>query len=113
MLSLLDTDLILMKAATASETEIDWGEDNVWSLYMDLERRQGKQFSNRSKTSCEAVETDVFVCCLSDPNANFRVVVDPTYKSGRRKEPQAGRLQGFVRVGAERIPISHAPTARG
>ena len=37
MLSLLDTDLILMRAATASETEIDWGEDNVWSLYMDLE----------------------------------------------------------------------------
>ena len=29
-------DLILMRAATASETEIDWGEDNVWSLYMDL-----------------------------------------------------------------------------
>ena len=84
MLSLLDTDLILMKAATASETEIDWGEDNVWSLYMDLEDAKAA-VQQQIKDICEAVETDNFVCCLSDPNANFRKVVDPNYKSNRRK----------------------------
>ena len=84
MLSLLDTDLILMRAATSSETEIDWGEDNVWSLYMDMEDAKAS-VRQQIDTICKAVETDNFICCLTDPNANFRKVVDPEYKSNRRK----------------------------
>ena len=31
----IDTDILMYKAATAAETEIDWGDD-VWSLWTDL-----------------------------------------------------------------------------
>ena len=32
---LVDTDILLYKAATSAETEIDWGQE-IWSLFTDL-----------------------------------------------------------------------------
>lgn len=78
----LDTDILLYKAATAAETEIDWGDD-VWSLQTDLkDAKQSFQTQINNITSKLGIED--YVCCLSDHSSNFRKQVDPTYKSNRK-----------------------------
>jgi DNA polymerase-1 len=78
----LDTDILLYKAASAAEQEIDWGDD-VWSLQTDLkEAKQSFQAQIDHITSKLGIKD--YVCCLSDHSNNFRKDVDPTYKSNRK-----------------------------
>ena len=77
-----DADITLFRAATAAETEVDWGDD-IWTLYTDL--NDAKQaFENQINHVMKTLGVEDYVCCLSDHSRNFRKEVDPTYKSNRK-----------------------------
>ena len=78
----IDTDILLYKAATSAETEIDWGDD-VWSLYTDLSDAKSA-FEMQLDKITQKLGVHDFVCCLSDHGNNFRKQIDPTYKSNRK-----------------------------
>ena len=78
----LDSDILMYKAATAAEQEIDWGDD-IWSLQTDL--KQAKEvFEYQITKITDRLGVKDYVCCLSDHSNNFRKVVDPSYKSNRK-----------------------------
>ena len=78
----LDTDILMYKAATAAEREIDWSGD-IWSLYTDLAEAKAA-FQTQIDRITNKLDVHDYVCCLSDLTGNFRKQVDPEYKSGRR-----------------------------
>ena len=82
MFSLIDADILLWKAAMAAETEINWSGD-IWTLYADLADAK-RAFEAQVTRVEDTLKIKEHVFCLSDPHANFRKVVDPTYKSNRR-----------------------------
>ena len=79
---LLDTDILLYKAATSAETEIDWGED-IWTLFIDLKEAKAS-FMHQVEQIKKALKSDDVICCLTDHKDNFRKQVDPTYKNNRK-----------------------------
>ena len=82
MLLALDTDILMYKAASAAEQEVDWGDD-IWSLQTDL--KEAKQaFEVQITKITDRLGVKDYVCCLSDHSNNFRKVVDPSYKSNRK-----------------------------
>ena len=78
----VDGDILLYRAASAAETEIDWGED-IWSLYTDLNDAKSS-FQHQLDSITTKLGIGDFVVCLSDHGANFRKTVDPTYKGNRK-----------------------------
>jgi DNA polymerase-1 len=82
MLLALDSDILMYKAASAAETEIDFGND-VWSLHTDLKEAKAA-FEMQITKITDRLGVKEYVCCLSDHSNNFRKVVDPTYKSNRK-----------------------------
>ena len=79
---LVDTDILLYKAATSAETEIDWGED-IWSCSTDLNEAK-KAFIYQMDKIKEALKSDNATFCMSDYKGNFRKQIDPNYKSNRK-----------------------------
>lgn len=78
----IDGDILLYKAATAAEKEIDWGDD-IWSLQTDLkEAKDG--FQGQLNKITDKLGINDYVVCLSDHSNNFRKIVDPSYKSNRK-----------------------------
>jgi len=80
---LIDTDILLFKAATSAEVEVDWGED-VFSLWTDLKNAKS-HFQQQVDQIMEKTGSSDCLFCLSDPKGNFRKDVAPSYKSGRKK----------------------------
>jgi len=78
----LDADILIYKAASSAEVEIDYGND-IWSLYTDLKDAKAA-FQFQLDKITEKLGIKDFVCCLSDHKSNFRKQVDPTYKSNRK-----------------------------
>ena len=77
-----DTDILMYRAATSAETEIDWGDD-IWTLYTDLKDAK-EAFNHQLNTIKHKLGVKDFVCCLSDHGNNFRKTIDPSYKSNRK-----------------------------
>lgn len=82
MFCAIDTDILLYKATTTVEKQIDWGDD-IWSLYSDLKEAKAL-FKKQCDEITEATGIEDHVHCLSDHGNNFRKVVDPRYKSLRK-----------------------------
>lgn len=78
----LDTDILMYKAATAAEREIDWSGD-IWSLYTDLAEAKAA-FQTQIDRITNKLDVHDYVCCLSDHGNNFRKTLEPTYKSNRK-----------------------------
>ena len=78
----LDSDILMYKAASAAEKEVDWGDD-VWSLQTDLKEAK-EAFEYQITKITDRLGVKDYVCCLSDHKDNFRKVVDPSYKSNRK-----------------------------
>ena len=81
---LLDTDILCFRSATAAEQEYYWGEDDVWTLLMDMDDARAA-FQSQLEQILNALGKADILCCFSDPNSNFRKDIDATYKGGRRK----------------------------
>lgn len=78
---LFDGDLILYRAAAASEFDCDWGND-VWVLSTNLQQAKDA-FKSQVDTICKDLGTSDFAIILSG-SKNFRYTIDPTYKSNRK-----------------------------
>ncbi len=82
MFMALDTDILLYRAASAAETEIEWDTD-IWSLYTDLKEAKSI-FNAQIENIKQRLQVEDFICCLSDHKSNFRKEIDPSYKSNRK-----------------------------
>ncbi len=82
MRTLIDTDILLYKAAISAEQEINWGE-GIWSLFTDIADAK-KSFTYQFDKIKEATKTTEATFCLTDYKSNFRKSIDPTYKSNRK-----------------------------
>lgn len=78
----IDADILLYRSALSAETEIDWGDD-VFSLWADVKDAK-IVFKQQIEAITSKLKVDDIVCCLSDSKANFRKLVDPSYKSNRK-----------------------------
>ena len=90
--ALVDGDQLIYQATSASEVEIDWGED-LWTLHSQLDDVKGI-FAGKLERILAATGADEAIIALTD-GANWRLDVLPTYK-GNRKDV--------------RKPIAYVPT---
>jgi DNA polymerase-1 len=79
---LIDGDIILYKAASSAEEVIDWGND-WWTLHGDMATAR-QIFDTEIQKLRERLGCSKVVIALSDPKANWRKSVLPTYKSNRK-----------------------------
>lgn len=78
---LIDGDILLYRALTAVEKEVDWGDD-IWTLYCDHSEARS-EFKQRFDSFTKKLPGTPFLC-LSHPE-NFRKQVYPAYKSNRKE----------------------------
>lgn len=79
---LIDADIYAYRSVSATEEEIDWGDD-VWSLTTDIKAAK-RIFREELKKIAEACGSDNMLLCFSS-RSNFRKDINPSYKSGRKK----------------------------
>ena len=80
---LVDGDMTLYKAASATEVACDWGDD-VWVLSANLQEAKDL-IENTLNDLKDRFDSDKLTICLSDPTgANFRIDINPEYKSHRK-----------------------------
>lgn len=78
---LIDGDLLLYRAASATETEVQWDED-LWVLHGNLAEAI-ELFQQSLENIKQALSATSTTLCLSD-RENFRKTVAPSYKSARK-----------------------------
>lgn len=78
---LIDGDLLLYRSAAATETEVQWDDDN-WILHSNLTESKDL-FKTALDGITNALGTTSIIMCLSD-SANFRKDLTATYKSKRK-----------------------------
>lgn len=78
---LIDGDLLLYRAASATETEVQWDED-LWVLHGNL-AESIELFQQSLENIKQALSGTTVTLCLSD-RENFRKTVAPSYKSARK-----------------------------
>lgn len=78
---LIDGDLLLYRSAAATETEVQWDDDN-WILHSNLTESKDL-FTTSLDGITNALGSKSIIMCLSD-SANFRKDLTPTYKSKRK-----------------------------
>jgi len=105
---LIDTDIVLFKAATTAEVEVDWGSD-VFSLWSDL-RDAKASFETQLTHIKDKTGQDDCIFCLSDPDSNFRKLVDPSYKSNRRKTRKPVGYKALVQWVKDTFPTFSKPS---
>tara|TARA_B100001057_G_scaffold170566_2_gene171363 strand:+ start:7849 stop:8580 length:732 start_codon:yes stop_codon:yes gene_type:complete len=79
---LIDADIYAYRSVSATEEEIDWGDD-VWSLTTDIKAAK-RIFREELRKISEACGSDNMLLCFSS-RSNFRKDINPSYKSGRKK----------------------------
>ena len=79
---LVDGDILLYKAATSVEIEIDWGDD-FWTLHADASAAK-TAFDQEIRRLQKRLDTAEVTVALSDPHYNWRLEVLATYKQNRR-----------------------------
>ena len=79
---LVDADILLYRAASSVEREIEF-EDDVWVLYSDVNEAK-MAFNDQLAELTDKIATYGFLLCFSD-NLNFRKNLYPAYKSNRTK----------------------------
>lgn len=77
---LIDADILLYRAASSVEREIEFEED-IWVLYTD-ENEAIEAFNNSVADLLEQADTYGYLLCFSDAK-NFRKDILPTYKGQR------------------------------
>jgi len=88
---LLDADIVAYKVAARNQEDFDWG-DTGESRVVDHERAICDTDSLISEY-CEALKAQKVLICLTDPAANFRKELEPTYKANRKNHEKPELLQ--------------------
>lgn len=93
--ALIDGDLFIYRLTSASETEIDWGND-LWTLHSDS-RSIKTLFDSEMDQIMSKLRCSKLIVALSD-GSNFRKKLDPGYKSHRKgRKPLAyGGIRDYV-----------------
>lgn len=87
MILLIDADILLYRAASAVEREIEFEED-IWVLYTD-ENEAIQEFNYSVDALLEQAETHRYLLCFSD-SKNFRKNILPEYKGNRTSRKPMG-----------------------
>ncbi len=79
---LIDGDICAYQYSSASEHEVDWGDD-IWTLWSDRKEASNliTQYIDRL---LEATEADKVIFAFTDKE-NFRKKINPSYKANRKK----------------------------
>lgn len=81
---LIDADIVSYRFASTNETVLYFnGPDEPPSIDSDFETA-AKQQGAYIEDLANKLAADRVIICLSDPDANFRKEIDPTYKSHRK-----------------------------
>ena len=87
-----DGDILLYRAAAATERGIDWG-DGIWTLHGDIEAAK-RSIEESLEAKARIVKSNHVIVALSDPSGwYFRHDLLPTYK-GSRKDTRKPMLLG-------------------
>ena len=84
---LIDADILLYRAASSVENEVEF-EDGIWVLWTD-ENEAIEAFTNSVATLLERADTYGYLLCFSD-SANFRKDILSTYKGNRTSRKPMG-----------------------
>jgi DNA polymerase-1 len=87
MILLIDADILLYRAASAVEREIEFEED-IWVLYTD-ENEAVQAFTDSIADLLERADTYGYLLCFSDVK-NFRKNILPEYKGNRTSRKPMG-----------------------
>src|SRR5690348_3950531 len=81
---LIDGDILVYQVACSVEREIHWGDDE-WTLHSDMAeaRPHADDWIAHIK---EELELDGVILAFSDPVANFRREILPSYKANRKNK---------------------------
>ena len=79
---LIDADVLAFEASVVAENPIEW-KDEMWTVHADLAIAKARVI-NRVEMFKQQLQTDEVIMCLSD-RANFRRLLNPSYKSNRSK----------------------------
>lgn len=79
--ALIDSDIVAYKVAASNEETLDFGAFKHKSVD---KARAWKMCDELVSDYAAAVRADTVVVCLSDPDANWRKQLDPTYKRSRK-----------------------------
>lgn len=104
---LIDADILVYRAISSVEHEIEWDED-VWTLYADLNEAH-EAFEGMLETILRNVGSKLnYKLCFSD-SANFRKDIDPTYKANRSKNRKPVGFKQFRQKIVEGYPSFSQP----
>jgi DNA polymerase-1 len=109
---LIDADIIAYKCSSATESSWDFNETGEGTVFADFDTAR----VNAEKAVEELRKTlaaDEVIICLSDPHANFRKVLTPTYKSKRVTVAKPVNLQATKDWLAENYRSYMKPTLEG
>jgi DNA polymerase-1 len=84
---LVDADIVLYRAASSVECEVEFEED-VWVLWTD-ENEALEAFHNSLTALCEQANTNSYLLCFSD-SSNFRKSLYSDYKGNRTQRKPMG-----------------------
>jgi DNA polymerase-1 len=104
---LIDADILLYKALTAAEKEVEWSED-LWSMWVDLGDAR-VAFMDQLKVITEVVPGAEPYLCLTDA-VNFRKTLDPTYKAHRKKQRKPMCFGEFKQWVIDEYQVVQKPT---
>lgn len=111
---LVDADMVVFRACSSCEREIDWGS-NIWTLHVDFNEAKAYMINHMDEWIERALELDKFtgdvevIYCFSDSINNFRKHILPTYKLnrvGKRKPIAYSSLVYWVRENCSSVTYS-------
>lgn len=113
-LLIVDGDWVAFQALASSETEIDWGDD-IWTLYCDHDKAF-KTFKERLETvrsTTRAFKGHPMVIAFSGSRNWRKELVDPTYKSNRKRVRKPCGYSDFVERITKNYPCVVEDTLEG
>lgn len=112
---LVDADMVVYRACSANEQEIDWGND-IWTLHVDFNEALAFLHDKMDYYIERALELDKYsgnvqvVYAFSDDDSNFRKKLLPTYKLnrvGKRKPVAYYALKKWVKEHWDSVQLPH------
>ena len=104
---LIDSDVFLYAAASATETEVQW-DDDLWTVHGYLNEAIG-QFDSKIAGIKEEIAGDRIVMAMTASN-NFRAKVLPTYKGNRKDKRKPVTFKALRKYAMETYISVEMPT---